>query len=473
MKINKLSVLLLTLLFFDISYSFVQHSHAGLDGDMANIILPAEMYSEVLKDPFGFRVLTQGKEYAATNRFFAHWTMSNYFITVPIFLQPIFSPIDSVYLASALGKTLIQIGLIWLLAVYITGKKILNSSFLIAAVLVMPLFQTAGYHNTMGIIDQSATYTFFYILPLSFLLYFFLPFYEAWRRDRKLNLTVLQKTILLFLAIILPFSGPLVPAIVLIICPSVLLYKFWSNIASGLFFSFRRIPNPLLFYFLLISILSLYSMYIGTNNTENSQQSMFIGERYLRLTKGLFSLFSSKLGLPLLTFAIGLNIFLINRQKTPEAQKIMQAFKWMGVLSIVYLLLLPLGGYREYRPNIVRKDTLIPVVIGMMYLFGLSAHYLIHHIRPKLKNKYLSFLAIVLLIFIIVDTPNFDQNACEKAALEKIAKSTENIVPIESDCNIMAWHKLTFPEASETNARLLLEWRIVREKKQYFQRLDD
>ena len=85
--------------------------------------------------------------------------MSAYFKTMPFVFQKFVSPIDSIYLSCALAKTVIQVSIIFLIALFICGiRKIFKKEILIAAVLITPLFQTCGYQSYMGIIDKSITY---------------------------------------------------------------------------------------------------------------------------------------------------------------------------------------------------------------------------------------------------------------------------------------------------------------------------
>ena len=106
------------LLFLDTGYSFVQHLHMPVDGDFTAIVLPGPHYEKVLKDPLGVSVLTGNEVYAAPNRFFVHWTLSALFRNFPLLLQKITHPVDSVYLAIAISKTIIQLFLIGLLAFF-------------------------------------------------------------------------------------------------------------------------------------------------------------------------------------------------------------------------------------------------------------------------------------------------------------------------------------------------------------------
>ncbi|MFT5748665.1 MAG: hypothetical protein ACI920_004062 [Saprospiraceae bacterium] len=46
--------------------------------------------------------------------------------------------------------------------------------------LITPFFQTYGYANNIGIISGSATYLFFYAMPLTFFLLSLLPFHLSY-----------------------------------------------------------------------------------------------------------------------------------------------------------------------------------------------------------------------------------------------------------------------------------------------------
>ncbi|MCB9283182.1 MAG: hypothetical protein H6563_03840 [Lewinellaceae bacterium] len=447
-------------LLLDLGYSFHQHFQMALDGDMASIILPAEGYSAVLNDPFGLRVLLHGEHYPAPNRFFAHWTMSKYFKSVPFLFQAACPPIDSIYAASALAKTLIQGFLIWLLATYISGKtNPFRKEFILAAVLITPLFQTFGYNIQMGIIDKSVTYTFFFALPLGLLLLFFLPFFRSVIRKENWTPKPLQMVLLALLAVILSFNGPLIPGVVLIVCPFILVYSGWK----------KKLTRPHLFLFLFISAWCLYSFFIGMNNAENAANSLPVGERYLRIPHGLFALFSQKIGPPLLLVVTISNVLILRRfKKNPQARMILHFSKWIALFALLYLFLLPLGGYREYRPDIVRRDTMMPLFLCLFLLFGWSSSFLIHHLS-SFKKGYLALIVGVLLLFTFADAPHRPPHACEREGLEILSRSQEPIVRLPSDCNILSWTRITDPKGSEWNAQLLMYWGVTDKKRLYFQ----
>ena len=475
-KIIYISFLLLLLA--DIGYSFLQHYNTSLDGDMAGGVVPANDVKQILESPLGLKVFRENKTYPNPNRFFSYWLFYKYFNKTPLFLQKIFTPIDSAYLSCAIAKTIIQIILIFLLAIVISGTtKILKLDFILAAILVAPLFQTNGYRNYMGIIDPSATYTFFYALPSALALLYFVPFFQQFYHKKK---TTIQKIIKIFwipLALVVCLSGPLNPGIVLIISSLFLLKSFIKNyslsIQNGIIkkgvYAIRLIPLDYLFYLIPISIFSLYSLYVGRFNSVNFSNQIPLIELYSRLPEGIYYQFTQKLGFPVLFIILIINtVYIHNRIKTNEGQKILNIFKWIGIFALIYIILLPLGGYRNYRPYVLRYDTIMPITLSLMFIFGHSTLFLIKNISNRQKLWYLSLIALVLFIFTNSDKPEFDKNNCERMALKEISESSEKIVKLDSDCMVLSWNKIQKPEDSGLNARLLKLWRITNEKKLYY-----
>jgi hypothetical protein len=479
-KKNFWNFFLILLLLTDVCISFFQHIHFSLDGDMASIIVFSGGYTKVLHDPFGLTVLTENSIHAAPNRFFAHWFMSVYFKTAPFFFQLFSDPLDSIYLACGFAKIVIQVGLILILAMYISGKKrLIDKDVLLAAVLVTPLFQTTGYNIYMGIIDTSITYTFFYALPLGLLLIFFWPFYREYYFGESIKYSIPQTVVFLLLILILSLNGPLIPGIVLIVCSVYLTHKWWINYTQKnelpflkrVFTSIKAIPSHTLFYFILFCLLCFYSLYIGRNNGENFAHTAPLLERYSRLPRGLFNLFTEKLGLPLLLLFILLNGYIIKKTaNNPEGQKIIELLKWIGIFAIIYMLLLPMGGYREYRSNILRRDTFMPIVICMMFIYGLSTFFILKNADLKYRKVYSVGVIIFMLIFTIADNPIVDANKCEREALMELAKSNQKITLLENDCDVMCWNRMINYEHSESQAVLLKYWGVTKEERLYYQK---
>lgn len=430
---------------------------------MAPIILPAEWYSRVLQDPFGLSAVFGGEKYGAPNRFFVHWFMSAYFKNVPAFLQNFINPIASVYLSCALLKAVVQVLIGWMLAAYVSGTaKPARRGFLLAAILIFPLFQNADYRGTMGVIDGSVTYTCFYALPLGLLLLFFWPFVRAFRSGQRLQLPLFQKIMLAALAVVLALSGPLVAPVVLMVC----LLIGWSGLGQ-----FSKIANTNFLPLVFFGVLCIYSLYLGTFNVEGEAATVPIWERYARLPEGIFNQISLRLGLPLLLGLVAINAVFLKKQKSEDATRILKILKWLALFCLLFILLLPLGGYREYRPNIIRRDTILPVLLCLMFCFCLTTSFLLKNLPQKFRKWYAAVIVLVLAIYTAADiNPKiFTQNQCERDALKQIAASSDKVVKLDADCTVLAWHKITAPEASEWNAHLLQIWGVTEEVKLYFQ----
>ena len=461
----------------DISYSFMQHFHMSLDGDMATSILEAKDYKKIFEDPLAIKVLTENAKYPDPNRFFAHWTFSRYFKTFPFFLQNFVFPIESIYIACAVAKTVIQICILVVIGIYINGiRKVFNMDFLIVIAILTPLFQTNGYRSYMGIIDPSITYTFFYALPCALALIFYLPFFNGRFNEIKTMPRTFSLVICLLLSIIITFNGPLIPGTVLIIS---LLYFYQhfktvnelysnKNFYSRIKIFFEIIPKTNLFVFIFISGLSIYSLYIGQNNSMFVNDKIPILERYLRLPNGIYFLVSQKIGFPLLIITIIINLILMNRNfKNAESFRILKYSKWIGMFAVLFVLLLPLGGYRSYRPDILRYDSIMPIVLALFFVYGATTYFIIRNTNSKV---YFIIIIAVSLIFTIADEPEFDKNGCERLALERLSNSDQKITLLDNDCNVLSWEKIAKPEESIYNARLIKFWGITKEERLYYQK---
>jgi hypothetical protein len=483
MRFRHIHLILSLLLLGDITYSFLQHYHEPLDGDMSGIIMPSEIFRPLMEDPFGFNVLFRDHEYKDPNRFFAHWSMSKYFKSIPFVLQFAVDPITSIYLASAIMKILIQVLIIFMLASLISGSKnIFAREFIIAAFLVAPLIQVSGYYYLdMGIIDRSITYAIFYALPLGLLMLFFYPFYRSSYTGKKIKLKLVPGILMTMLALVLALSGPLVSGVVLVLCSGVLIEKWWtgfirshkSTLSGRSLDSLHNIPKEYLLYFGIFMLFSLYSLFIARNNVSIPEDTLSISERYLRLPKGLFLQLTSKPGYLLLFGLIALNVFIIFKQKhSAERNKVLQVLKWILMLSTVYLLLLPLGGYKHYRPYIIRRDTFGPVTLALIYYYALSSYFIIKQVQSRYKLAWYAILILFILIFTRADITPLDRNDCERDALMTLSESNEDVTVLKDDCTVMSWEPVFDFGSSGLNASMLQYWGVTEGRKLYYQSSD-
>jgi hypothetical protein len=480
MKKDYLFLCLVLFVLLDLAYTFAQAYQLPLEGDLPSIVLPDAECQRVLQDPFGWGVLTRNEVYVAPNRFFAHAGMVSYFKTMPFALQRLMSPISSVYVACALFAVSVQALLLYVLGVYITRSYRLNQrSIWLAMALLVPLFQIAGYNDQMGIIDHSITYTFFYAFPMTLLLLLLLPFFLAAAKGQPLRLSWPRRLALAALMVVLAFNGAIITGVVAVLFFGIALHWVLRQWQTGARLGVRewlvrirqipQLPVALLGFF---TVLCLYSLFIGLNEKESVGHVLPLWERYLRIPSGLFWQFR-KLGLPVLVLSIAANVLLIRRKlpATPESQRILQILKWLSLFSLIYLLLLPLGGYRQYRPLIVRRDSILPLILGIIFLYGLSTYFLLHHLPAQLRRRYIAGVLLVSAIYINADTfrlPATENNTCERQGLERLAEATEPIVRVSAECSVMAWWKIDNPNYSETNALLLEYWGITKGKKLYY-----
>lgn len=438
----------------------------AFDGDMAQHVVPADDVKQVLADPLAFHALTTQEKQHNPNRFFSHWAMFQYFNKMPKLLRHFTTPIEAIYLSAAIFKTMAYAALLFLLAFAVSGsRRIWDKNFLLAAALLAPLFQANGYANFMAVVDRAPTYTFFYSIPCIFMLVYLLPLIsEKFHGAARPQFSWIKWTWPL-LAFVVCLSGPLNPGIVFVLVFVLFLEKIWS--AGSLFAGIKSIPKSYYFCFVPLLILSAYSLFIGQSNSMNEHSKLPLAELYARLPTGFFSQFTQKLGFPLLFLAIAVNWFLLKKSPSQQSSKTLKTIKWALIFCLFFILLLPLGGQRPYRPNVLRYDTIMPVTLVLMFVFGLSSLFLLKNLGEK-RRWYLPFWVTVLAVFMLADAPDFHQNDCEKSAIYLLSNSTENPVALDCDCPVLVWGKNENPADSEAAAWLLKLWEITDEPRQFF-----
>ncbi len=451
--------LIIIILTCDFTFSFLQYYNTPLYGDIVVSVWPDEHVRKIFNDPLGLQVLKNGENQFNPNRYFSHMFLYQYFRDIPLFLQKFVSPISSVYLASALMKIIIQLLFIFTLASYISGDRLFSRKFLIAAIIVEPLFQVYGYWSRMGIVDQSIAYTFFYALPLVLLMLFFLPVFNLIRSKSKIK--VIHYILLSPLIIILPFTGPLTPPVIILISSFIFLAYWLRAKNKNIKEIIRNIPAPVYILLIPISLLSLYSLLLGLFDSSFISETITLSERFKRLPQGLFSQLFHSPGFPLLILIIGINMHVICRNKFHNREELKKTLIWIGIFAFVYIVLLPFGGYRPYRFWIIRYDTFIPVNIMLFYFFGVTTFQVIQQARGEKRKIYISGVVIYLLLLTVVDFEGFGENECERKAFEKMALSKENIVTIPKNCHVMDWHDVSDYNLTKDKAELIHYWRIT------------
>ena len=279
--------------------------------------------------------------------------------------------------------------------------------------------------------------------------------------------------------VVLAFNGAIITGVVAVVFFGIALHWIIRQWQAGTRFGagewlarLRQIPLLPVSLLGIFTLLCLYSLYIGLNEKESISHVMPLWQRYTRIPSGIFWMMR-KLGLPVLTLAIIINTLLIRRKlpDTPGSQRVLQILKWLGLFALIYLLLLPLGGYRQYRPLIVRRDSIMPIILGSTFFYGLSTYFLLYHLPAQARRWYITGVVLVSAIYINADSLRLSEsnnNTCERAGMERLAEATTPIVRVSAECKIMSWWKINDPQYSETNAQLLEYWGVTKGKKLYY-----
>jgi hypothetical protein len=468
---------LISLLLADTGYSFLQHYHTPFDGDMAGGIVPGDNVKPVLESPLGLKVFKEHVAYANPNRFFCHWGFYQYFNRAPLVFQNSFSPISAAYMSCAFAKTVIQVTILFFLAFFVAGR-FLKFEFWVAALFIAPLFQTNGYRGYMGIIDPSTTYVFFYALPAILLLLYFAPLLLNYFYNFDLKRLKYVQYLWIPLALVSSLSGPLNPGVSLVVCLMVFGYCFIRNLRNSnekgsftrLKYAMQNIPGKYYFYLIPLSFFSAYSLFLGHFNIADLTNDIPLTVLYSRLPQGIYYPLTQKIGYPLLLGVLALNTLIIYyRLRTPEGQKVLKAFKWVGLFALIYIVLLPLGGYRYYRPYIIRYDTIIPITLCLMFIFGKTTLFILKNLSKAQRYAYLPVILLVMYIFTNADKPEFEKNECERSSLMQISKSPAPVVKLTTDCTVVSWGPVGSPQESALQAALLKRWGIIGEEKRFYQ----
>ena len=460
----------------DTLLTYWQNYQLPLDGDLVPTVLPAPFYSKVLQDPFGWAVLTRNEIYAAPNRFFAHGAMSLYWKQVPRLLQHFMAPISSLYASSALFNTAVHALILFTLAAYVRlGAGMANKkwTFWLAIALLLPLFQTAGFAEQMSITNHAVTYTFFYGFPIALLLVLLWPFYRAACLGEQLRLRFWQMVLLVLLMVVVSFNGPIATAAVAVVLSGIGVYwgmKQWQ--IRGRRLSVGWLSGQALALLSILAVLSLYSIYIGRNNIENGQ-SHTLGELYQLLPTGFVGQLRLQNGLPVLVLFVLAN-GLLTRFLTPDSeqrQRVLFILRGVGLFALVFILLLPFGGYRSYRPYLIRGDSILPVVVGLIFAYGVSGSFLLSRLRGGIRVGYITIAALFAGYFMYADSalemPY--NNGCERWALEQIAQSPEPVVHISAFCPVLSWAPVSNSEDTKEQSAMLYYWGVTPRKKLYYQ----
>ncbi len=457
--------------------SFFRYYFSVIDGDLALIVAPHENYAHVLQNPFGINLILGEQGYSASNRFFAHWQIYKYFRSMPLFLQNFTNPINSLYLSSAIFKIVIHLFLLIGISVLISGTlNIKSRQFIFAALLVTPLFQAYGQNSHIGLVHSSITYAIFYSFPTSILILILLPFFFNSFLDKEMKIGVFYKILLLFFCIYLSFNGSLGAPVFMIISSFKIInsvinfwkfsdYKINCKVLKGILKTIFEKDNLL---WICLIVIALFSFYIGTFNTESQIGQISLIERFKLLPLGIVNEFTQKSGPLVLISSCFFNFFLLRKytQFFGNTKK-KKLFIWLLMFCIIYTILLPFGGYRSYRPYIIRGDSYLPVIIVLVYFYGYSSYYMFSEFNVKMKKLFISYIFLISCYYFYKDGWIEKQNECEVSSLKAIVKSKDSNVELNNNCSVLSWLPSNKFEDSKYNGEYLFLINITNSKKLY------
>lgn len=475
-------IILAAVILTDLVFSFYQYYQFTTDGDMPESLIISESYKNLFSSPFGFKSISESIDYPNPNRFFGHWTFRQVFTNGVWAFQNLTYPIKSVFLTIATANIIFHIAILLLISMAVTGSRnIFKHENLLAMVLVFPLFQANGFWNTMGIIMKSITYNFFYALPSIYFLWVLLPFSFKYLHDKNYFKNPISFLLYVPIAIIANFSGALNQGGFLIFTLIFYLYYFWQNFINQKDITFiSRIANSIFFknsYFWLLllplSAISLYSFYVGTHNSNNAIYPYSLFELYMNIPKGLKLQFFSQYDYAPIFFLLIVNYFIIKSINKEKGKRILKTYWFLLIFSLIFILLLPLGGYRDYRPYILRSDSVILINLGIYFLFALTTLFVFKNWSSLKLKFYIPVIALVLFYFEFSDPYNLGTNKCERNNMQQIADSKEDVVKLSNQCPVISWTPIVNPEHSIIQAKVLKLWRITDREKLFFQPIEN
>jgi amino acid transporter len=191
------------------------------------------------------------------------------------------------------------------------------------------------------------------------------------------------------------------------------------------------------------------------------------------LPKGMLKNFTT-ISYSIFLFLLLSNYFIVffKYKKDEQAKKIFGLYRFFIVFTIIYIALLPLGGYRPYRPLILRYDTVLPVTVLSIITICYTSIFILKQLKTEkwkyyLKTVYPSVFFLILLFFVIRNK-SYIFNECEKQSLYIISQSEEDVVVLENNCTVVGWNPIYNPQESKNYGELLFLWKITDKPKLYY-----
>jgi hypothetical protein len=340
------SVLLIVLVIILVCFDFYQNYINQMDGDLS-------------------RIMTEVSEFRLDD-FRVHGILLPYFFFVNKLFWIVFDavayvtndPVDSIYLTMALIKSvyvpILFLTIINLMKYFYNICLVKLDSRLIILCIILIYNQNFGFNRTVGVVNHSFIYYCSYALPILVMLYF-------------VSVYLLKNSFLsLSLVFVIGLFGNLNPIIPLGLFVSVVIL----SLVKGKFFLgiFREHKAFFVISLLLVLIKAYSARYLEIENI-NGGKIMTIAERYVVMfSVGLRKYFGQQvffilLGYLVIQFVLRfLGHFKYYISDLKEGSKLLLIF-WFG-----YILVLPVFGYKPYRPEIIKADIMTPCLM-LLHIF--------------------------------------------------------------------------------------------------------
>ncbi len=464
----KLSYLVLIvsclLILSDFGFAFYEfHGHA-LHGDIVPLVLPNHTNAPVLSDPFGFKALSTKVYHPNINRYFSVASLQLYMKQFPLFLQNFTKPVESLYLASSLFRIGIYLSFILFMYLVVNLNRETSPSRWVALLCLLPFLQIRGVNSCYDFVGQSIVYAFFYGFPIALLCFFIYPFLKAYVKD---EIALKDKSLRYFIHFIwgfcLLFSSAIMPPILLITIGIYSLVRIWNSYKERQLIWTKKDS-----LFAALFCIGIYSLILGGFNSE-SANAIPIWERYQRLMIGFYAYFIKQ---PSLLVSWILSFFLykfIGKRASEIWDGKFKILVLVGIVcGLIYIFSLPLGGFRDYRPYILRTDTLLPVSVFSWGLVSLLFYYAMTN--PKSKIQKTSIILFILASIYFTGTEynsSRPTKTCEKGILYQLAecpKDQDIVVIKENGCPVTDWIMMKNPKQYENHSKLWQHWNITDRK---------
>ncbi|MEZ5046822.1 MAG: hypothetical protein R2831_07495 [Chitinophagaceae bacterium] len=446
---------------FDFLSTTFHYYHLPLDGDLPKIATPILWYEDVIKDPFGTKAITEHIEYGGAGRYMCHISIYLYYHIIPNAIQFVVKdPIVSVFLSNAVLCACLYISFLFLMFRFISVTlQVQTWQKIIIFILSAACIQLNSGYDSIGLIDRSASYIFFYILPLQLLAYYFYVFYKYYHKAHPISL--LTHITLLLLSIYLAFSGPLIQPILFIFFFMIGLSFILKNQNIKRFFFKKEV----LFHALVFLGLCIYAFWVSRHNSEKNE-SISLVRRYVLMLWGLIVVIKHHIVIFFITAILILNTYLI-RKKTNFKNQFEQLIKIFIFFSIIYLSLLPLGGYRSYRPYIIRYDTLQPITLFFIFCFIYSCILVLKHysFKDNEKRNYYALLGIFVIAFSSIDLDiERNLNECQQQNMYTLHQTKDTVINVPRNCNLGTWdpNDLNDPYTLDMLSKLFRHWHVIK-----------